>query len=44
MLLVFIETGTSGSAGTAEFTYGTASATRTYKMKVTYYTCDSLNK
>ena len=42
--LVFLETGASGSAGSVEFTFGSAASTRTYKVKVTYYQCDSQNK
>ena len=41
---MFLETGTTGTAGMAQFTFGTATTTRTYKIKVTYYRCDSLNR
>ncbi len=41
---VFFETGSTGNAGTAVFTFGTATATRTFKVKATYYQCSSRNK
>ncbi len=45
LYIVFMETGASGGAGSLAITFGTAAgATRTFKIKVTYYTCDSLNK
>ncbi len=45
LYIVFMETGASGGAGSLAITFGTATgATRTFKIKVTYYACDSLNK
>ena len=41
---VYLSTGTTGSAGSIAFTFGTAVSTRTYKIKATYYSCGSLNE
>ena len=39
---IFLNTGSSGTSSMT-FNYGSATATRTFDVKVTYYTCDSLN-
>ena len=44
LLPVYLETGLTGSAGSAQFTFGANTATRAYRIKVTYYTCDSMNR
>ena len=36
-----METGSTGTAGTLALTFGTATATRTYKIKVTYIECSN---
>ncbi|XP_059086835.1 uncharacterized protein LOC131883389 [Tigriopus californicus] len=41
---MYFETGDSGTAGIAEITYGASPAMRTFKIKVTFYECDNLNK
>eukprot|EP00095_Tigriopus_kingsejongensis_P007869 maker-scaffold127_size327531-snap-gene-0.8 protein:Tk07869 transcript:maker-scaffold127_size327531-snap-gene-0.8-mRNA-1 annotation:"PREDICTED: uncharacterized protein LOC100161421" len=41
---MFIETGSTGTAATAKIDIGALTGTRTYKIKATYYQCDSLNK
>eukprot|EP00094_Tigriopus_californicus_P013726 TCALIF_13282-PA protein Name:"Protein of unknown function" AED:0.22 eAED:0.30 QI:0/0.88/0.7/1/0.77/0.9/10/0/349 len=41
---MFLETGSTGGAGSIDITYGSATSTRTFKVKVTFYQCDSLNK
>jgi hypothetical protein len=40
---VYLQTGQTGPAGTAVFTFGAGSATRTFKIKVTYLECTNLN-
>eukprot|EP00094_Tigriopus_californicus_P013762 TCALIF_13318-PA protein Name:"Protein of unknown function" AED:0.18 eAED:0.18 QI:0/0.75/0.77/0.88/0.87/0.88/9/0/163 len=41
---VYLETGTTGNAGTLSFAKGTGAGNRSYQIKVTYFTCDSLAK
>ena len=41
---VFLETGSSGTAGTLALTFGANAATRTASIKATYYQCSSLNR
>ena len=45
-LLVYLEVGrsNSGGAGTINFGFGSATTTRTYQFKVTYYDCNSPNR
>ena len=44
LFTVFLETGDTGTAGKIAFNYGSTSATRVRQIKVTYYTCNSLNR
>ncbi|XP_059089367.1 uncharacterized protein LOC131885356 [Tigriopus californicus] len=41
---MYLETGTTGNAGTLSFAKGTGAGNRSYQIKVTYFTCDSLAK
>lgn len=40
---MYLSTGDTGTAGSIAFTFGTAVASRTYKIKATYYSCGDLN-
>ena len=39
-----METGSTGTAGTLGFVFGTATATRTYNIKVSYIECSNPSK
>lgn len=41
---VYMETGGTGTAGTFAINLGTATSTRTYKIKVTYVECSNPGK
>eukprot|EP00095_Tigriopus_kingsejongensis_P004837 maker-scaffold713_size108309-snap-gene-0.11 protein:Tk04837 transcript:maker-scaffold713_size108309-snap-gene-0.11-mRNA-1 annotation:"hypothetical protein AND_010472" len=41
---MYLETGTSGSAGTLSIAKGTGAGSRSFQIKATYYTCDNLAK
>ena len=41
IISVYFETGTSGSAGTAQFSIGSTNPSSRWKIKTTYYSCDN---
>jgi hypothetical protein len=38
---MYLETGTMGNAGTATFDFGSVASSKTFKVKVTYFNCNS---